>query len=135
MLHILPAELEAYVQRRFADALTARTVTDAAERVLPGRAYREGSRAGGEPSDPTGRAVADAEADAVRDDAWRGIVASVLADLDPRAADALGVMWGAGQPREVAAMLFGASEGEVFVWEQQASARAAIRAAVDGLLQ
>ena len=134
MLHILPADLEAYVRQHFADALTARTVTDAAERVLPGRVYREGSRAGGEPSDPTARAVADAETETARDDAWRGIVASVLADLDPRAADALGGMWGAGQPREVAAMFANVTEGEVFVWEQQAIARAAVRAAVNGLL-
>lgn len=62
--HILPEAVEEYVRGRFIAVLTDLEPPEAADRVMPGHCYREGRRCGGDPSDPAGNVVTDAEHDA-----------------------------------------------------------------------
>lgn len=123
--HILTAEIDAYIRRRLAEALSDQAAETAADRALRGHKFRHGGKSEGTYSDPIASDVTAAERDRERLSAWREVAAWALESVGREGAEAVRMMW-AGLPRAVAAIVADVPETQVFVWEQQCVARAAL---------
>ena len=132
-MNILTEPLTSYVRGRMCAVLRGAQPEPAEARTMRAHRYREG-RPQGVHGDPTVSVITAAERDVETLEAWADITAWAFGTLEPDAAEALCEMWTGNLPREVVGMLYGADDQAVDVWEAQAIARAAVRAAMRGLL-
>lgn len=133
-LHILPAQLESAMRGRFASVLGGEKPDGVESRALRMRRISETGIHSGKTANPPASIVEDAETDAERRTAWAAVVYGTLDELGKDAAEILTDVLSRGTDRVAAASLYQTTPAAIFVYEQQALCRAAIRAACAGLI-